>query len=341
MPQDILVSLDLGNGWSKVRSGAHALSFPSVISEESESINFDMSFSPNGDFVMEFEGRRYAIGNTVHSRGLLPVTIAHRSRLETDFFRVLFAAGLAGVVGNTANIKAVVSLPPGAYYDKEKMKETIAGEYVVKLPSHKSPRTLTYNVDRDNIRVIPEGVGTICCYVLNENGYEEKDESKQKSLFHMTVGVVDVGTYTADLLKFDRLKLVRAATGSFPTALRQIQQRLKDFAASMGVDLNDNQLDFYLQKRHIMKNGEPISIDKNIDQWAMELAKTIEGQIRTLWRGGDDVQYIIVTGGGGGYVFKHLQNVFGKRVDIVETAPHFANAEGGYRYGLLHDNAGK
>lgn len=336
MAQDVLVSLDLGNGWSKVRSGAKTLSFQSVISEESQSINFDMAFSPNGDFVIEFEGKRYAVGDTVYRRGLMAVKIAHRSRLEMDFYRVLFAAGLAGVVGSTANIKAVVSLPTGAYWDKEKMKETLAGEYMVKLPSHKSPRTLTYTVDYNNIRVIPEGVGTVCMFVLDDRGGE-----RDTTLFNRVVGVVDVGTYTTDLIKLEKLKIVRAGTGSYTVALQQIHQRLKDFASGMGVDIPDEQLDSYLQKRHIMKHGQRVPIDAQIDEWGLELAKVIEANIRTLWRGGDDIEYILLTGGGSGYVFKHLQTVFGSRVDIVEDSPHFANANGGYRYGLLHERAGR
>lgn len=330
-----IVSIDAGNGWTKARSSTHDFSFPSIVAIENESVAFSPTFSPNGDFIIAFEGKNYAIGQTVYSKGLLPVTIAHRSRVEQDFYRVIFASALAAVVRNTAEIQAVVSLPPGAYFDRDKYRKLLAGEYTVSLHNGKN---LTYSLPAENLRIIPEGVGTICNIVLDENG-----RTLDNTLFRKSVGVVDVGTYTTDLLFFDQLKLIQSGTTSLPrTGVTTVHNRIKTLASRHGVDIPDHKLDRALTDRYFLKDGKRIDISEDIETTCHdELAEAIGGYIRQYWNGGDDAEYIVLTGGGSPLVYYHLQKMFGDRVLIVEDAPHFANCEGGYRYGLLHQNAGK
>lgn len=334
-PNPRLVSFDLGNGFVKARSSTEEASYPSVISVESASIQFDMAFSPNHDFIIGFEGKRYAIGHTVYTHGLIPDTTAHRSRIETDFYRVLFASALAATVGQSATVQPVVSLPPSAYWDKEKQKANLSGTYKVEVPAGRGKfRTLTFDVPMEGMRVIPEGVGTICMFVLDENGSEQ-----DPTLFHNPVGIVDVGTYTTDLILLDRLKIIRSGTTSWNHALRDVHTNIVNHVSTYGVDLDTHKVDDVLRQRWFRKGGKDIRIDREIEEWSQTLASGIAGRIRTAWNGGDDVVYILVTGGGGELVYDYLRNEFGDRVYIVEDSPHFANCEGGYRYGLLRQGA--
>src|SRR5574339_428193 len=100
MAQFRLMSADLGKGWVKVKSSTDERIYRSVYSAESESIYFDSPFDANGQFLIEYEGKRYAVGDTVYTKGLVPIHIEDRSRINTGFYRILFASALAAVSRN-------------------------------------------------------------------------------------------------------------------------------------------------------------------------------------------------------------------------------------------------
>jgi hypothetical protein len=335
---DALVSLDIGNGYVKGKGpGRASASFPSVLSVVNENMDgFKFPFSPENDFVIGYHGRNWAIGDTVHFQGLTPTTIAHRSRIQTEFYRVLFAASLAALVPQSATISAVVSLPPAAYWDKDAQKNSLAGEYELSFTGQNGEyRQNIYTVPIEHIRVIPEGVGAICTLVLDERGSERPDNR----LASTTVGVVDIGTYTTDLIQLDNLRIVRSGCDTLTHALRDIQDRLRSFASSMGVDLEIHKVDEVLQQGYFLIGGRRQPIAEVQVPWVEELARSISGMIRTTWNGGNAVESILVTGGGAPLVEKLLAMEFPHVHLIGDVAPFFANSEGGYRYGLLREAA--
>lgn len=326
------LSTDLGNGFSKVRSSTKRFSFPSVVSVEDETATgFQaMGLSSNTDFLMEYNEKRWAIGATVFTHGLMPVTIAHRSRIKTEFYRVLFAAALAQGIRKSATVSAIVSLPPAAYWDRERQKDIIAGDYKVRFDG----KTLTYEVPRQTLRVVPEGFGTAALFCLDGSG-----QVRDSRLFESEVGIVDVGTYTTDFIQLSKMKLVRSGTDGIPHALADIHTKVRTYVASQGVDLDVYQADEVLRQGYFLQGGKHISIAEQRQAWSRELSQVISGRIRSLWGGGDAVEVILVSGGGSPYVayilaeeFDHIDQVNYKqtKVETWET-----NCEGAYRYALF------
>lgn len=327
-----LLSVDLGNGFSKVRSSTQRLSFPSVVSVEDETASgFEaMGLSGNSDFLIEYAGKRWAVGETVYTHGLMPVTIAHRTRIQTDYYKVLFAAALAAGVQQPATVKAIISLPPAAYWDREKQKDAIAGEYKVKFTG----RTISYQVPREHLRVVPEGFGTAALFCLDANG-----GVTESRFFESEVGIIDVGTYTTDFVQLSKMKIVRRGTDSIPHALADIHSKLRTFVASQGVDLDVYQADQVLRGGYFLQGGRHVSITEQRHVWSGELAQVISARVRTLWGGGDAVEYVLVTGGGAPYVapilgmeFSHVFQVNGEQSKVD---PWEANCEGCFRYALF------
>lgn len=52
---------------------------------------------------------------------------------------------------------------------------------------------------------------------------------------------------------------------------------------------------------------------------------------------GKEVRRIIVTGGGGPYVFKYIQAAFPHAITVSDR-PYFSNCEGAYRYAVMKDS---
>lgn len=328
MPKTVrTMSADLGKGWSKVRSSSQALSFQSVIAIESGSVDFDTPFNPETAFMIEYEGERWTLGETVYNRGGLAINIESRQRINTDFYKVLFVGAMTAVLKNSCEVHPILSLPPGSYYDKNKQKAQLAGNYQVTVFQNGTPKTLEFVVPLEHIRVVPEGFGTICSFVLDEDGRMIDD-----TLFKNVVGIVDVGTLTYDLIMMDKLQLVRRSTDSFNGALNIVHKRIKEYASKMGVDIPDYKLDQCLKNRYFLKDGKPESLIIVIETAAKELAQAIEARILSLWNDGNDVEYILLTGGGASLAYDYIIEKFGQRVYIVEDMPHFANCEGAWRY---------
>lgn len=336
-----LISADLGNGWTKVKSSSGNSTFRSVISVDSQSIDFTMPFDAEKRFKIEYGGQKYSVGDTVFTDGLLPLQIEDRSRIETGFYKILFAASMASVLKQSTTVSPVVSLPPASYWDRGKLKEYLAGVYEVTVPQgNNKTRTLTFDVPIENIRVIPEGMGAICELCLSETGRESPDA---ETLFNSTVGVLDIGALTADVLKFLNLRLSRNGTDSSDFGVsKSVLKSIKQHASKHGISLPDHQLDQILRQGYYIDGsikGNRRDISSEIDEWIRHEAVSIEGFVRSQWGGGNDVEYIIVTGGGAHLIYPHIARIFGE--DRVFTSgngePQFSNCEGGYRYGLLRE----
>jgi len=334
----ILVSLDIGNGYVKARGPNNiSVSYPSLVAEVVENMpGFDFSLNGAGKFVIGYRDHQWAIGDTVRYEGMAVQSVTHRSRISMDFYRVLFASALSEVVRTSGRIKAVISLPPAAYFDKERQKAVISGVYDVQRAAGPGPVKFHYELDANDIRVIPEGLGSVCVLALDEQGKQRGNNY----LLTEAVGIVDVGTYTTDLIQLDHLRLVKAGCTSIQTALHQIHERLRTYASSCGVDMLPHETDMILQRGYFLKLGDRVRFDDVVMDWARELATVISGQIRSVWNGGDGVDRIIITGGGAEYVEPFLKLEYPHLRLIEETEPFFANCEGGYRYGLLRERAG-
>jgi hypothetical protein len=156
-------------------------------------------------------------------------------------------------------------------------------------------------------------------------------------LHQRAVGIVDVGTYTTDLIQLENLKIVRSGCDSLPHALNDLHENLRTYAAKLGHDLDVYKASDVLDRGYFIKDGKRISTVEMSEGWASNLSKSVAGLIRSKWNGGDDVEAIFVTGGGGLWIYDFLAMEF-PHVEMVEgVLPHAANCEGGFRYGLLRE----
>lgn len=331
----MLFSGDLGNGYIKCRSSVcEADSYRSVISVVSNMLgNFKFDITKQRpELVIGFEGKEYAIGETVKTLGTTPVNISHRSRIRTEYYRVLFASSLARTIWESCEPDVVLSLPPAAYWDKDKLKAALAGSYRVTVPGFKE---LVYSITPERMKVIPEGVGAVCLMIFDEQGREKRNKPR---LAEQTVGIIDIGTYTTDFIMLDQLHIVRRGCDSLPHALHDVHTKLRNYCQQAGYDLDAYEVDTTLNKEFFMLQGEVHSFSDKIDTWFGELVPAISGMVRTLWNGGDDVSQILLTGGGSVPTYDMLSMEF-PHLSLVEEGvlPHLVNCEGGYRWLLAKE----
>lgn len=335
-----LASYDLGNGFSKGLTSAvwpEGVYFPSVYAIEEPGVDFE-GLAGHDDFVIEYEGRRFAVGWSASRLGNISVRTLDRSRVDGPEYLVLFAAALIRSWGKGGEIAPVLSLPVEWYEQREAVKDRLSGEWSVQQirPSGPdgNPRWHHFDVPKSAIRVIPEGFGSVCYLALDRNG-----RPRDNGLLTMTVGVVDVGTKTTDLSLFDRLRLVPARTRGFDVGLERVYDIMQRQASkALGRTFAIEELDAFINSSESLFIG-PDDISDQADHWkhqALEqVSDAIAGHIATLWQGGKAVRRLLLTGGGARHVMPYLLRRF-DHIEPVENGP-MANCIGGYSYGLMRE----
>lgn len=340
MPNARLVSLDLGNGFVKFRSSTRAGSFPSVYAMEEPGLDFE-GLAGVDDFVIDFEGRRYAVGYSAARLGSISVRTLDRTRITGPEYRVLFAAALASAAGQGRLIAPVMSLPVIWYDRREQVRDRLAGEYEVWRKGWRDDegehpdRWLNFTVPHELMRIVPEGFGSICSLALDEWG-----RPVNNGLLKIRVGVVDMGTKTLDLTMFDGLQLVPRKSDGYDEGvglvdIYHIMGRLAQ--RELGHSFSFEELDAAMYGNPIYVGAHDVS--DRVDEWKHEaleqVANAIAGRIKSKWQGGGDVQRLLLTGGGAQHVYPYLAMHF----DHLEPVPDgaMANCDGAYLYGLLRE----
>lgn len=325
--QPQLVSLDIGNGYVKAISSTKTDSFPSVLATEQGALNFE-SFSAGSDFIIEYAGTRYAIGDTAWKLGRMRVVMMDRHRVGTDFYKALFVAALTSAVPRSGPVSVIFSLPVIWYSDRENVRDQMAGEYKV----CRGDVEFTYTISTDDIRIVPEGFGTVALMTLNEKG-----EIFDRKLASSRIGVVDIGTLTTDFILFDDLEIIPTKSDTLESALSDVWKFVgENISKTYGRDLEPHEVDMAIHDGAFKSRGKLVDIQKFKDKALSSLAAAVAGRIASLWKGGDEVDNIILTGGGARLIYPHLD--FPHKF-LVDDA-HIANCQGAYRYAIFKSARG-
>lgn len=322
-----LVALDIGNGFVKYLSSSAEGFFPSVYCLQEPGISFD-GLASSDDFVIEFEGGdTFAIGWSAPRLGNISVRTLDRSRILGPEYKVLFAAALAASAGKGGNIAPILSLPLAWYDRRNEVKQHLAGEWTIKHGG----RWHNFIVLAENMRIIPEGFGTVCSLALDRNG-----KPYNNGLLTQRVGVIDIGTKTTDLSMFDGLQFVPARTAGHDVGLERVYNIMERLAnRELGHSFTIEQLDTVLCGESLYHG--PHDVTNQANEWKHQALKqvsdAIAGHVNTLWQGGQDVRRLLITGGGAAHVYPYLCERY-EHMEPVENGP-MANVIGAYSYGLL------
>jgi plasmid segregation protein ParM len=331
-----LISFVIGNGYVKTWSATKQAIFPSVVATEQAGIDFS-GFKTARDVVIEYEGQRYAIGDSVRRLARIPITQMDRSRVKDDIYKVLLSAALVATTKDSGPVSAVLTMPLQWYAQREEVKHFLEGEYIV---GHNG-KTYTYSLQADDIRMIPEGFGVLCLQYLDEQGCPARSNIERA-----TVGVVEVGTGTTDLSFFNALSIVPIRSRGLPYGLSQVWRGVQaDIDQNYHRDFTLHEIDDLIRAGRFKHNGEVKRVDQYVEAHMPTFAQAVSAEIKNLWDSGAAADHIYIAGGGGPQIYPYLQYKKGQPTDEQPqpTFPHAeltdrawtADAEGAYRYGMF------
>ncbi len=244
-----------------------------------------------------------------------------RRWIESEDWLALFLTALTELTSGTlVDIEVVTGLPIAFYSDREQVQQRLLGEHRVQREGRRGQLLRVANV-----RVIPQPFGTLLAEVLDERGHIQRSDLAQA-----TVGLIDIGGKTCNLLSVSRLSEVGRGTASVNIGgwnlVRAVRQWLAQHYPGLD-DLRDHQLASAVQTRALRYYGEPIrDFSPLVDDLAADLARQILSEASHLWNGGATLDALLVTGGGALLLGSHIQRHW-PHTQIVND-PVYGNALG-------------
>ena len=320
----MILSVDIGYGYTKgVGPDGLRFSFPSVIGT-AEDISFATDLiRGEEEKAIKYRDWQFFYGEQAVLQSRIQSAIFDRSRVHDHTYKMLFVAALvemAKSVPDAGRINVVTGLPVDFFGDRPDVIKSLEGVYRVT-----ADRVIRVAVE--SVFVAPQPFGSLFREVLNEQGkIANSDVEKGR------VGIIDVGTFTTDLIVSDELRYVQRLSGSirigWSKVINHVQQALGDLYR---LELMPHEVDQALQAQEVRVRGEPVSLEPLIEPAIAEIQAAIIARARDLWGEGVRLDTILVSGGGGPHLYEAIHDVY-PHARLLDNA-FWANAEGLYRFG--------
>jgi plasmid segregation protein ParM len=178
------------------------------------------------------------------------------------------------------------------------------------------------------VTVVPQPFGSFFDQILSPEGIV-RDE--QRALVHL--GLIDIGYFTTDLAEVKELEFVQKGSGSLEVGVATVLDTVRRHAAEhWGRQLDLRECEQALHEQKLKVKGQEYGIHTVCDSALREAAAAIAAYAHQLWGGGEALDELLMTGGGGAVFHKPLRAEFSQL--CLTSAPFLANARGFMRYAL-------
>jgi plasmid segregation protein ParM len=241
--------------------------------------------------------------------------------ITTHLADAAFAMLLPGVDG--ARVRLVTGLPVSFYRDANQLTQHLLGAHNILLDG----RSLTVEVE--DVLVVPQPFGALLTLILDERGMML---TSALDLIEGRVGVLDIGTFTTDLILVESLEYIEARSSSIEvgvaTAIEMVRKVLLD---DYRVSYEPHELEQALRRGWLVIDGKKEKLNGLASKRLDPIARSIEAQARTLWNV-STLSALVLARGGSLALRPWLEPRFQQAIYAPDAA--MANAAGFLRYGL-------
>lgn len=293
--EPLIVSVVAGNGYTHATTQRTKIDFPSVIGVSQTAFN-DIDLTGNvGSRSLILDGVAYHWGYDVYRNSRLRSQTMGSEKLGADTYIKLILAALYELFGaESITLDILVTTTPVYNYqkDREPIRDSIAGVY--QLSDGRT--TFVYNIPRPAVKVLPEGLPTVYNQIYSNNLTVQRGCD---ALLHDAVGVVNIGTYTTDLIKVERQQPVLAQCRSIDYGMARVWDELQRFAKTeYNRSLSYQEADDACKLGYFKTGNQKINVLQRVESITSQIADMIQQEISIAWDGGKSVEHIIAAGGG-------------------------------------------
>ena len=320
----MILSVDIGYGYTKgIGPDGLRFSFPSVTGT-AEEISFATDLIRGGEVHPVTHGdRSFFYGEQALLQSRIQSAIFDRSRVHDRTYKMLFIGALvemSRLAPDTARIQVVTGLPVGFFGDRAEVVKSFEGVYRI-TTDH------AIKLAVESVFVVPQPFGSLFRELLNDQG-----KIVQSDIERGRLGIIDVGTYTTDFVVSDDLRYVQRISGSIPIGWNEVTSRVQQALGDLHrLELMPHEVDRAVQAGEVRVRGEPVPLQPLIEPAMADIQTAVIARARDLWGEGAQLDMILVSGGGGPYLYDAIHDVY-PHARLLDNA-FWANAEGFYRFG--------
>lgn len=282
------IGLDIGYSAVKVVSGDRRATFASVTGTPDRA---RFSLNGSGPDLTLVEPVHVAIGDNAVVQSRFLNRREDRHWIDSDDYHHLFLAALTEATRATSvDITLVTGLPVAYYTDRDQLQNRLDG-------IHRAQRAKRHaqQFRVQNLRIIPQPFGSLLSIALDNRG-----RVTDQDLAAGTIGVIDIGGKTTNILSVYRLAEVGRETASVSIGAWDITRSVRQYLAEHcpDLDLRDHQIQHAIRDRAITYYGEQLDISPVVAAATNHLADQVIAEASQLWNGAAGLNAILLTGGG-------------------------------------------
>jgi len=329
-----ILAIDIGFGFTKALNRNKSLIFKSILGDAND-IQFRGGIladgSPDDHIQIELDGRSYFIGELAERQSEARSFTLDQTQFFNSHLKPLALAAAASITGSFMPIGLVTGLPISFYREyKDIIIKCLQGDHKVILTAATGKRE-EKTLKISEVKVIPQPFGSLFNLMLNDIG-----ELGEKRFVHEKIGIIDVGFKTADYTVADKMRYSERGSRTTDTGIS------KAFGMIAGKLLEKSNVNIELyrlynavEKGSIKIRGVEYDLKATTELIYGQLAAAIASEVDQLWTDDWDIDTIVLTGGGGAALAKHLQPLIKGQVVTVDPAKdaRLCNVKGYWKYG--------
>ncbi len=323
----MLRAVDLGFGSVKAICGFRSVEYPSAVGDF-RPVRFSMGIEGQelkNKLCVEYEGKSYFIGDIAYAQSSPRVTMNSNRFTSKEGIAIMLSALVVLADYQFEEVQLVTGLPVNDYADlKNTYRDALLGKHNIQLFEPDGTGGRYYAFDIQEVKVLPQPIGTIFDEVLDAQG-----RIVNKSLAQGKLGVVDVGKYTVDFSVSDALQFIDKSSTSYSDiglfdAFKELSLALK----SEGYDIPPDSLEPYIRNNKSL-NGLAELKEGIFEKQSEKIMSRLLNTWSDLW----SFDQIFLTGGGAVVLGEHLKEHIGTDIVTICEKPTMSNCSGYYKLG--------
>ena len=277
-----------------------------------------------GRLCIEYDGKSYFVGDMAYKQSSPRVTMSSDRFTSQEGLALMVSALLLFSNHQYENVKLITGLPVNEYSGlKDIYKKTLQGKHFIKLLKPDGSVDKLYSFNVEDVKVLPQPVGTIFNAVLGNGGQIFNDKMAKG-----TIAVLDIGKYTVDLALTDSLQFVDKSSVSYSDiglfdAYKELSLELKNH----GYDIPADSLEPYI------RNGKKLNgLAELKEQVFTSQAEKIISRVHNIWSDLWNIDRIFITGGGALVLGEHLIKDMDPEKVLICEKPAFTNVRGYFKF---------
>jgi plasmid segregation protein ParM len=319
-------AIDVGYGAVKGICKVRDVEYPSAVGDF-RPIRFTVGLEGQelkNKLCVEYKNKSYFIGDIAYAQSSPRVTMNKNRFTSNEGIAIMLSALVLLSNNQYEDVKLVTGLPVNEYSElKDAYREALLGKHNVQIIDPDGKSGEYYAFDIQDVKVLPQPIGTIFDSVLDSQGKIEN-----RVLAKGKIGVIDVGKFTVDLSVTDTLQFIDKSSTSYGDiglfdAFKELSLALK----SEGYDIPPDSLEPYIRGKKSI-NG----LTELKEQFFTLQAEKIISRVFNTWSDIWSFDQVFITGGGSLVLGDHLIKHLGSEKAVICDNPTMTNCKGYFKF---------